>query len=256
MPSNNGDSDRSLIAPAELYVEPVEKDRREIFTRKKTSVTLVSPLAPLDSTKMKPGGLTLNIINFGEKTPLHPYGYGYCTCGCGTRTKQWKGFFAIYAEGHNPHLSGPGPRYERPSQPHPSRRRSLSPRPSPLPQRASSVYNASVRGLFQLQLPSFTGDASLPLTMDLAESFEEAVRPLLHRIDPDYSSDDRVLAWICPRLRPDIRRYYRGNSPCLRELVTPEALDALDKRLCWKLGRRLEQAYPRFLGWLSRRAER
>ena len=92
--------------------------------------------------------------------------------------------------------------------------------------------------------------------MDLADSFEEALHPLVQRIDPDYSSDDRILAWLCPRLRPDIRKYYRGNGPCLRELATPEALEALDTRLCWELGRRLEQGYPGVLDLLSRRAER
>lgn len=92
--------------------------------------------------------------------------------------------------------------------------------------------------------------------MDLADNFEEALRPLLQRMDADYSSDDRILAWLCPRLRPDIRKYYRSNGPCLRELATPEALGALDKRLCWELGRRLEHAYPGTLSLLSRRAQR
>lgn len=92
--------------------------------------------------------------------------------------------------------------------------------------------------------------------MALANSFEEALVSLVQRGDPEYSSDDRILAWLYPRLRLDIHRYYRGNGPCLRELLTPEALEALDKRCCLELGRRLEQAYPGVLDLLSRQAER
>jgi hypothetical protein len=137
------------------------------------------------------------------------------------------------------------------------RRQSLSPNPSPPPRRAPSAYDASARGITQILMPtSFTGDASLPLTMELADSFEEALRPLLPRGDPKYSNDDRIVAWLCPRLRSDIRKYYRVNGPCLRELATPEVLETLDKRLFWELGRRLEQAYPGFLELLRRRSER
>ena len=138
----------------------------------------------------------------------------------------------------------------------PGRRRPLSPKLSSARQQAVTVSDASDRRLLQVQLPVFAGDACLPLTMELAERFEEAIRPLLRRSDPKYSDDDRVLAWLCPRLLPDIRRYYGGNGPCLRELLSPAALGALDKRLCWTLGRRLEQAYPGFLTWLSHSAER
>jgi len=105
-------------------------------------------------------------------------------------------------------------------------------------------------------LPSFRGDTSLTMTMALADSVEEALLPLVQRIDPDYASDDRILAWLYPPLRPHIRKYYHHNGPCLCELATPQTLEALDKRLCWELGRRLEQACPGILGLLSRKAER
>lgn len=138
----------------------------------------------------------------------------------------------------------------------PGRRQPLSPKLSPPRQQPTPLSDASDRRLLQVQVPAFTGDACLPMTMELAERFEEAIRPLLRRSDPKYSDDDRVLAWLCPRILPDIRRYYGGNGPCLRELLSPAALEALDKRLCWTLGRRLEQAYPGFLGWLSHSGER
>ena len=52
----------------------------------------------------------------------------------------------------------------------------------------------TMRGLLLLLLPAFTGDTCLPMTMELAERFEEAIRPLLRRSEPMYSDNDRVLA--------------------------------------------------------------
>jgi len=201
---------------------------------------------------------------FGQKTSDYPYGYGLCQCGCNhvsqmERTSShsewvWKS----YLDGHEPKTAGDAQGAAQQTTPTETKRHRPSPasKPSPSPQPAPNAYDASARGLGLLQLPSFTGDTCLTLTMALADSFEEELVPLVRRIDPEYSSDDRILSWLCSRLRLDIHKYYRGNGPCLCELLTPDALEVLDKSLCLELSRRLEKAYPGVLDLLVRRADR
>ena len=84
----------------------------------------------------------------------------------------------------------------------------------------------------------------LPLTMEFAQIAFSLLRPHMAKDTAKWPVSDRVLHWLLPNLREDMRKFYSGKGPALATMFNPYSLQKLDKQLLAQLLERIKMINP------------
>lgn len=87
----------------------------------------------------------------------------------------------------------------------------------------------------QLSQDRSFSESYLPLTMGIAEQSRELLSPRLDEFPTGWCFQDRVLVWLAPTFREDVREFYRDNGPDIAAIFKQHHLEHLDKDLAKRL---------------------
>jgi hypothetical protein len=99
-------------------------------------------------------------------------------------------------------------------------------------------------------------NSCLPLTADLAECLIRFVQPELVDSPHDWSLTDRVLVWLLPSLRQDVKAFHRLNGPAMQDIFAAQALESIDSALLRLMLEKLEVVRPGLIAEIVSTVER
>ncbi len=75
------------------------------------------------------------------------------------------------------------------------------------------------------------GGSAVPLMSFIGEAGRSIVEPQLARLAENWAYPDRLLCWLEPSLKSDIRKYYESNGPEMSSIFAEHQLVHLDRDL-------------------------
>ncbi len=85
------------------------------------------------------------------------------------------------------------------------------------------------------------GGSAVPLMSFIGESGRSILEPKLARFAKKWTYPDRLLCWLEPSLKSDIKNFYEANGPEMGRMFAEHQLVHLDKDLSQLLLRRMSR---------------
>lgn len=83
-------------------------------------------------------------------------------------------------------------------------------------------------------------ESYLPLTMKTAEQSKGLIEQEVQQFPRGWPFQDKVLVWLAPTFREDVRHFHRNNGPSIAGIFKEHQLEHLDKDLAKQLCERLQ----------------
>jgi len=83
-------------------------------------------------------------------------------------------------------------------------------------------------------------ESFLPLTTKTAEQSKDLIDEQILEFPKGWPFQDKVLVWLAPTFREDVRHFHRNNGPSIAGIFKEHQLEHLDRDLAKQLSERLQ----------------
>ena len=77
------------------------------------------------------------------------------------------------------------------------------------------------------------------------------ISPAIDSMPMSWSFNDRVVAWLLPNLRGDVKNFHQNGGPSMVEIFQTHQLASIDQSLVRRLASRAERLRPGIIGFLQ-----